>query len=188
MLTKKDVFGIGVPTTQAFEDLKYVLCATPLLMYPDPSLPYTIVSDASGDVVGGVLMQDQGERLRLLMPFLQWFFIASLQLGFFPTQRKVAKVIALPKLGKLSYAEAHTYRPISMLNHFGKLLESIVNNRLKKWLEDHQLLSPFQWGFCLGRHVQVAYWRLVEEVTSAIHARDQVQVVALDIQATYDLG
>ena len=49
---------------RAFEGLKSALCTAPLLIYLDPSLPYTVVSDASGDAVGGVLMQDLGEGLR----------------------------------------------------------------------------------------------------------------------------
>ena len=123
---------------------------------------------------------------RELMSFLQRLFTASIQLSFFPTLWKVAKVIALRKPGKASYAEARAYRPISLLNHLGKLLEVIVNTRLKHWIETHQVLSPFQWGFRPGRHVQGACWRLVEEVTSAFRARDQVQAVALDIQSAYD--
>ena len=107
---------------------------------------------------------------RELMHFLQRLFTASLVLGNFPTQWKVAKVIALWKPGKPSYSEARGSKPISLLNHFRKLLETIVNNRLKKWIEHHQLLSPFQWGFRLGRYVQGACWRLVEAVTSAIRA------------------
>ena len=34
-----------------------------VLLFPDPKLPYTIVTDASGTVAGGVLMQDQGDGL-----------------------------------------------------------------------------------------------------------------------------
>ena len=57
MLTKKDVLWHWGPLQRrAFDGLKSALCATPLLIYLDPSLPYTVVSDASGDVVGGVLM------------------------------------------------------------------------------------------------------------------------------------
>ena len=64
MLTKKDVLWHWGPLQRkAFEDLKSALCVAPLLIYPDPSLPYTVVSDASGDAAGGVLMQDQGEGL-----------------------------------------------------------------------------------------------------------------------------
>ena len=100
---------------------------------------------------------------RELMHFLQPLFTASLVLGHFPTQWKVAKVIALRKPGKPSYTKARAYRPISLLNHFGKLLEKIVNNRLKKVLEDYQMLSPFQWGFRPGRHVQGAFLTLGQD-------------------------
>ena len=51
---------------RAFQKLKNMLCAAPVLQFPDPKLPYTIVTDASGIAVGGVLMQDQGEGLRPL--------------------------------------------------------------------------------------------------------------------------
>ena len=90
---------------------------------------------------------------RELMIFRRRLFTASLRLGVFPTPWKIASVIALRKPGKSSYAEARAYRPISLLNHLSKLLEVIVNSRLKNWMETHQVLSPFQWGFCLGRHV-----------------------------------
>ena len=73
-------FGIGVSAKhRAFIDLKSTLCATPLLIYPDPSLPYTVVLDASGDAVGGVLMQDQGEGLRL---------VAFMSRAFKPTEQQ----------------------------------------------------------------------------------------------------
>ena len=57
MLTKKDVLCHWGPLQcRAFAGLKSALCAAPLLIYLDPSLPYIVVSDASGDAAGGVLM------------------------------------------------------------------------------------------------------------------------------------
>ena len=47
-------------------DLKNKLCTAPILQFPHPDLSYTVVTDASGTTVGGVLMQDQGEGLRPL--------------------------------------------------------------------------------------------------------------------------
>ena len=65
MLTKEGVIWHWGPLEcRAFVDLKSALCVPSLLIYPDPSLPYTVVSDASGDAARGVLMQDQGEGLR----------------------------------------------------------------------------------------------------------------------------
>ena len=42
----------------------FVRCAN--LLFPDPKLPYTVVTDASGTAAGGVLMQDQGDGLQSL--------------------------------------------------------------------------------------------------------------------------
>ena len=51
---------------RAFQQLKEALCTTPVLLFLDPKLPYTVVTDASGTVAGGGLMQDQGDRLQPL--------------------------------------------------------------------------------------------------------------------------
>lgn len=42
---------------QAFEDLKRKLAGSPVLSYPDPSLPYILDTDASAEGVGAVLSQ-----------------------------------------------------------------------------------------------------------------------------------
>ena len=46
--------------------IKEALCATPILLFPNPKLPYTMVTDASGTTASGVLMQDQGAGLEPL--------------------------------------------------------------------------------------------------------------------------
>ena len=67
MLTRKDVQWQWGPTQRmAFRQLKEALCTAPFLVYPDPKLPYTVVTDASGIAVGGVLMQDHGQGLQPL--------------------------------------------------------------------------------------------------------------------------
>ena len=65
MLTRKDVLWHWGPLQcRAFDGLKSALCAAPLLIYPDLSLPYIVVSDAFGNAAGRVLMEDHGKRLR----------------------------------------------------------------------------------------------------------------------------
>ena len=61
-LTKKDVeMQWGPPQQRAFQQLKNALCNAPMLVFLDPKLPYTVVTDASGTAAGGALMQDQGD-------------------------------------------------------------------------------------------------------------------------------
>ena len=63
-LTKKDVgYQWGPMQQKAFEETKTALCNAPILVFPDPLLPYTVVTDASQHIVGGVIMQDQGDGL-----------------------------------------------------------------------------------------------------------------------------
>ena len=66
-LTRKNVpWHWGPYHRQAFQQLKEALCIAPVLLFPDPRLPYTMVTDASGSATGGVLMQDQGNGLQPL--------------------------------------------------------------------------------------------------------------------------
>ena len=63
-LTMKDVERQwGLYQWRAFQQLKEALCAAPVLLFLDPKLSYTVVTDTSGTTVGGVLMQDQGDGL-----------------------------------------------------------------------------------------------------------------------------
>ena len=65
LLTRKNIeWHWGLVQRRAFSDLKSALCNALLLVFPNPKLPYTVVTDASVDSAGGVLMQDQGDGLR----------------------------------------------------------------------------------------------------------------------------
>ena len=67
LLTKKNIeWHWGPVQRRAFSKLKFALCNALLLVFPDPKLPYSVVIDASADAAGGVLMQDQGDGLRLV--------------------------------------------------------------------------------------------------------------------------
>jgi hypothetical protein len=46
-----------VPQQKAFEDLKYRLCSTPVLILPDLQRPFEIEIDASDYAIGAVLTQ-----------------------------------------------------------------------------------------------------------------------------------
>jgi hypothetical protein len=48
----------------AFQQLKLAVCSAPILIIPNPLLPYTIVTDASGFAIGSALCQDHGNGLQ----------------------------------------------------------------------------------------------------------------------------
>ena len=46
--------------------------------------------------------------------------------------------------------DANNYKPISMLSNFNRILEKIINNRMKDFIEKHRLLRTLQYGFGKG--------------------------------------
>ncbi len=126
------------------------------------------------------------QNLFLLLPWLLMIVSSSFSLHYFPRVWRVARVLALKKPGKSSYAEIRSYRPISLLSHLGKVVERIANRRLMTQLESRCLLSPYQYGFRKGRQTMSALGRIVRDVYIAFRAKQQIQAVSLDIQAAYN--
>jgi len=64
-LTKDSVkFEWAAPHETAFAQLKATIAQGPVLILPNPSLPFVVHTDASGFAVGAVLQQDQGNGLQ----------------------------------------------------------------------------------------------------------------------------
>ncbi|KYB29499.1 hypothetical protein TcasGA2_TC032967 [Tribolium castaneum] len=77
----------------------------------------------------------------------------------FPDCWKIARLILLPKPGKLNRT-ANAFRPICILDASGKLYEYLLYKRLEDEIEQRGGLSPFQFGFRKG--------------VSTVHAIDEV--------------
>jgi len=69
----------------------------------------------------------------------------SFTTGIVPSELKVAKVIPASK--KCDKSKPDNYRPISLLSVFDKLLEKLMYNRLYNFLQKHDILYRYQFGF-----------------------------------------
>jgi hypothetical protein len=58
-----------------------------------------------------------------------------------PVEWKVENCVVLPKQGKATYQDPKSHRPISRLSCFGKVLESLMAQRVTKAAEK-------MWGDC----------------------------------------
>jgi len=67
-------------------------------------------------------------------------FRASLDEGTLPSQWRHAKIIPLKKPGKDNYTLAKAWRPISLLATLGKILESVIAERISYAVETYSLL------------------------------------------------
>jgi hypothetical protein len=65
--------------------------------------------------------------------------------GVFPDRLKYATIIPVFKKGDKQ--DLSNYRPISILTSFNKIFEKVIYSRLVQHLNDHNILSKYQYGF-----------------------------------------
>jgi hypothetical protein len=113
-------------------------------------------------------------------------FNASVILGHYPRIWKTASIIAIRKPGKADYSVPGSYRPISLLNTLGKLLESVIARRLTYWAEAHRLLPESQFGGRPGRTTEQALLILENAVNRAWAKNKMVTLVAFDLKNAFN--
>jgi hypothetical protein len=72
---------------------------------------------------------------------------ACLRTGCFPKNRKIAKILTIVKPGREKSADTSKYRPISLLNTEGKVLEKLLHKRIMHHLYKTEYLNKNQYGF-----------------------------------------
>ena len=79
---------------------------------------------------------------------LSTVFNRSLQQGYFPPLWKDGYLTPIHK--KDDKSSPSNYRPISLLDPVGKIMERCVHKHLFNYIQDNKLLTPFQSGFVPG--------------------------------------
>jgi len=70
-----------------------------------------------------------------------------LRKGCFPKKWKKVKIIPIAKPGKENSTEVSKFRPISLINVGGKVLEKILINRIMHHVYTNNLMNQNQFGF-----------------------------------------
>ena len=78
------------------------------------------------------------------------------------------------------------YRPIAICSNLAKVMESILNHKLMKYLEDNSLRNDRQYGFRKNRSNGDLMALLTETWNRSVHFFGESKVVALDISNALD--
>lgn len=113
-------------------------------------------------------------------------FQTSLDDGEVPTQWKNAKIIPLRKPNKGDYTIAKAWRPISLLSTLGKILESVVADRLSHAVETFGLLPTNHFGARKKRSAEQALLLLQEHIYSAWRSKKVLSLVSFDVKGAYN--
>lgn len=111
-------------------------------------------------------------------------FCLSYRAGIFPSCWKLANVTPIPKKGEANNPE--NYRPIAVCSALSKVMESMINHHLVRYLESNGLLNDRQYGFRKGRSTGDLLALLSERWNGSIHRFGEAKVVALDISKAFD--
>ena len=98
-------------------------------------------------------------------------FNAILRIQYFPKPWKLAQIKMLPKPGKDPHQTA-SYRPISLLPVFSKILEKIIYCRIKTIIEIKKLIPEHQFGFRNKHSTIEQMHRLINEIIIALENKE----------------
>ena len=92
--------------------------------------------------------------------------------GIFPDCLKYAVVKPLFKKGDKS--KISSYRPISILSSFSKVLEKVMYNQLQEHLIKNNILAKEQFGFRSDSTTNKAIYKLINETMNALNNKSIV--------------
>ena len=98
---------------------------------------------------------------------------------------KVAKVIPIYK-GNGDRREPRNYRPIAHLPIMAKIYEKILNMRIVKYLEKHDIINSNQYGFSKGCSTIHAILHFTNEIMKALDRKERAIGIYIDIMKAFD--
>jgi len=111
-------------------------------------------------------------------------FNAAISLGHHPWHS--ATVVPIPKPGKIDYQVAKAYRPISLLECCGKLLERIISKRILLDAARFQLFPPRQFGSRNYHTASDAVLSMVHTVQTCVKGGRVAALLLFNIQGFFD--
>ena len=121
-----------------------------------------------------------------ILPLLTQLVNITLRTGIFPTVYKEAHIKPLIKSSSLDPEALRSYRPVSNLSFFSKIIETAINNQLMDHFSQHNLLSPFQSAYRRGHSVETTITHVSSSILRKIDQGHQVFLVLLDLSAAFD--
>ena len=122
-------------------------------------------------------------RNELVKPLTKLFQL-SVESGVVPQEWKDARVSPLFKKGKRDAPE--NYRPVSLTSIIGKILESIIKDRIVNHLDKFSLINTSQHGFTQGKSCLTNLLDFFETVTKNLDEGRPVDLVYLDFAKAFD--
>jgi len=131
------------------------------------------------DLISNVITKNLPKKIII---FLSHIFNAIFRLSYFPNTWKYSVVILIPKPNKPPQDPA-SYRPISLLPTFSKIVEKIL---LKRLIHIKNIIPHTQFGFRSKHSTLHQLHRTVDIISSSLEKKQFCTAVFLDISQAFD--
>ena len=96
------------------------------------------------------------------------------------------EVVFIPKPGRDSYAQAKSYRPISLSSFLLKLLERLIERHIRDETLSKQPLSRYQYAYQPGKSCEMAIHEVTRKVEATLRDKEIALGAFIDIEGAFD--
>ena len=115
---------------------------------------------------------------------LTYIYNQSIETGIVPDILKVSQISPVYKGGDAT--DPSNYRPIATLSPFSKVLERLVYNQLYSFIDKHQILYKYQFGFRKGYSTEQAILEITDNLKLATDKGQITYGLILDLSKAFD--
>ena len=124
--------------------------------------------------------------LTVILPRLTRVINDSLHCSEIPERFKHALVTPRLKKSGMDSTSLKSYRPVSNLHYFGKLLEKVVANQLTEHMQLHGLMDSYQSAYRRGHSTETALVNVKNDFDREVDRGQVVLLAMLDLSAAFD--
>ena len=115
---------------------------------------------------------------------LTYIYNQSIETGIVPDILKVSQISPVCKGGDAT--DPSNYRPIATLSPFSKVLERLVYNQLYSFIDKHQILYKYQFGFGKGYSTEQAILEITDNLKLATDKGQITCGLFLELSKAFD--
>ncbi|KAL4141492.1 hypothetical protein QTP88_004122 [Uroleucon formosanum] len=143
---------------------------------------YSLKKSPGFDLVTAEVARCLPKRAIVLLTII---FNACLRLSYFPMPWKFSVTILVPKPNKPPDIST-SFRPISLLPFFSKILERLILKRILPYISSSSILPNTQFGFRTAHSTIHQLRRLVDAISFSLEKKSYCSCVFLDISQAFD--
>jgi len=134
----------------------------------------------------GITGEVYKSAFEVLSRFITALYNCCLRSGILPKRWKTAKLIPIVKPGRVNSDDISKFRPISLLNTGGKVLDKLLINRIDYHVFTHDIMNKNQFGITPQWSTTDAAMAVKGFIEEGLSAGEIIVLISLDVKGAFD--